>query len=96
MNGANPGGGVDTYTNADALGFIRPNLDNTQPAGQITIDRWFNKQRDLNIPVANRFNALECQELHRLGYDPEDLLNGADLAGQTAGHINVKNPVAAG
>src|SRR5438105_812659 len=35
--------------------------------------------------------SIQCQELHRLGYDPEDLLEGGAVAA-TAGHVNVKNP----
>ena|SRR5438034_854903 len=45
----------------------------------------------IGIAQANMLTAVQCQELHRLGYDPEDLVEGA-AAGGTAGHVNVKNP----
>ena len=44
--------------------------------------------------MAHRLTALECQELHRLGYNPQDLYEG-NAVGGTAGHVNVKNNVGA-
>ena len=85
-------GGADGWNANDAIGADkRTDLINTNEDHLIIIDRWFNKQRDLGILAAHYLTALQCQELHRLGYDPEDLFNG-NAVGNTAGHVNVKDP----
>src|SRR2546423_1377391 len=70
-------------------GNKRANLDNTVAGNLITIDKWLDKQ--LKLGITTFLTAPQCQELHRLGFDPEDLFNGGDVAG-TAGVVNVKDP----
>ena len=70
---------------------FRASLNNTVPADQAIIDKWLNQQRKIGLTVA--LTALQCQELHRLGYDPEDLRNGSEPAvGGTAGTANDEDP----
>ena len=53
------------------------------------IDQWLDKQFKLGLTTL--LTAAQCQELHRLGFDPADLVNAGTVGG-TAGLAAVKDP----
>ncbi|CAG8453210.1 3889_t:CDS:10 [Ambispora gerdemannii] len=72
---------TDHTTNINAWGvneFFRDNLLATNPE---------DKQLDLGIARHERLKPRECQELHRLGYDPEDLFEGGQQPFGAGGNI---------
>ena len=73
--------------------FVRENLYATGFFSEKEkMKEWLTRQIKIGILPLHRLKPLECQELHRLGYEPKDLFNGADAVkgvavGGTAGQV---------
>src|SRR5439155_1367956 len=72
--------------------FTRPTLQS--PANNAVIDAWLTHQVDLGTHAAHPLTPVQVEELHKLGYIPQDIINNAgdvralDLDGNNLDGIN--------
>jgi hypothetical protein len=92
------GGGGGEFVLSD---FVRDNLSVASFFGsgdREKIKEWLTRQKEIGILSTNRLTPIQCQELHRLGYEPKDLFNGTDTVGGvaidgTAGQVYAYDPL---